>query len=136
VTSVIPPNTPPTVTTNAATNVEETTATLNGAVSDDGGEACQYRFQYGTSPGVYSHNTGWTGSKTTGQSFSESITSLNKGTKYYVRAQAKNSAGTGSGSEKTFLTKMPIPSSRPWREATLSLAIHSHLEPGRLTSGC
>jgi len=100
----------PTVTTNAATNVEETTATLNGTITDDGGGACQYRFEYDTDSGEpYSYNTSWTGSKTTGQSFSQSITSLNKGTKYYFRAQAKNSAGTASGSELTFLTKPDAP---------------------------
>jgi hypothetical protein len=99
---------PPTATTGAATLVEETTATLNGSVADDGGEACEYRFQYGTAPGVYSVNTTWTGSKTTGQSFDIALTSLSEGTKYYYRAQLKNSGGTGSGSELSLLTK-PLP---------------------------
>ena len=103
---------PPTVTTNAATNEEETTATLNGVVSSDGGEACQYRFEYDTNQGEpYAYNTGWTGNKTTGQSFSHAIYSLDKGIKYYFRAQAKNSAGIGSGSELTFLTKPDAPTS-------------------------
>ena len=102
----------PTVTTNAATSVEETTATLNGAVSNAGGEACQYRFEYDTDSGEpYANHTDWTGSKTTGQSFSEAISSLGKGTKYYFRAQAKNSAGTSSGSELSFLTKPDAPTS-------------------------
>jgi len=108
----IAPISAPTVTTNAATSVEETTATLNGVISNDGGEACQYRFEYDTHSGEpYTYNTGWTGSKTTGQSFSASISSLAKGTTYYVRAQAKNSAGTASGSELTFLTKPDAPTS-------------------------
>jgi hypothetical protein len=102
----------PTVTTNAATPVEETTATLNGAVSNDGGEACQYRFEYDTDSGEpYANHTDWTGSKTTGQSFSEAISGLGKGTKYYFRAQARNSAGTGSGTELSFLTKPDAPTS-------------------------
>jgi len=102
----------PTVTTSAATLVEETTATLNGVINNDGGEACQYRFEYDTNSGEpYAYNTGWTGSKTTGQSFSEAIPSLAKGTKYYFRAQAKNSAGTAGGSELTFLTKPDAPTS-------------------------
>jgi len=102
----------PTVTTNAATSVEETTATPNGTVTNDGGEACQYRFEYDTNSGEpYAHDTGWTGSKTSGQSFSEAISGLNKGTKYYFRAQAENSAGTSSGSELTFLTKPDAPTS-------------------------
>jgi len=103
---------PPQVATNAATNVEETTAILNGVISDDGGEACQYRFEYNTNPGEpYAYNTGWTGSKTNGQSFSQAISSLNKGTKYYFRAQARNSAGAASGAEQTFLTKPDAPTS-------------------------
>ena len=109
---VIQPIQLPQVTTNAATGVEGVYATLNGVINSDGGEACQYRFEYDTNSGEpYAYNTGWTGSKTTGQSFSQALTSLNKGTKYYFRAQAKNSAGTASGSELTFLTKPDAPSS-------------------------
>ncbi|MFC1964444.1 hypothetical protein ACFLWG_00335 [Chloroflexota bacterium] len=90
--------------------VEETTATLHGTITDDNGEACQYRFEYGTVSGrSYPYSTGWTGSKTTGQSFSVNISSLSKGTKYYFRAQAQNSGGTGSGSELSFLTKPDVP---------------------------
>jgi len=103
---------PPTVSTDEATSVEETTTTLNGTLSNDGGEACQYRFQYDTNSGEpYAYNTWWTGSKTSGQSFSAAISGLSKGTKYYFRAQAKNNAGTSSGSELTFLTKPDSPSS-------------------------
>ncbi|GAJ14202.1 unnamed protein product, partial [marine sediment metagenome] len=36
----------PTVTTQAADLIEATTARLNGQISSDGGEACQYRFRY------------------------------------------------------------------------------------------
>jgi len=102
----------PMVATNAATLVEETTATLNGTISNDGGEACQYRFEYDTNSGEpYAYSTNWTGSKITGESFSEAISSLDEGTKYYFRAQAKNSAGTASGSELTLLTKPDAPTS-------------------------
>ena len=102
----------PTVTTTAAASVEETTATLNGVITYDGGEACQYRFGYDTDSGEpYAHYTEWTGSKTSGQSFSQPISGLAKGTKYYFIAQAKNSAGTSSGLEQTFLTKPDAPSS-------------------------
>jgi len=99
----------PTATTNAATLVEETTATLHGTVAGDGGESCQYRFVYGTSPGVYTYDTGWTGSVTTGQNFSLDISGLSQGTLYYFAAQVKNSAGIGTGSELSFLTKPEVP---------------------------
>ncbi len=101
----------PTVTTDNATLVEETTATLNGTLTNDGGEACQYRFEYGIVSGNYTADTGWTGSKTTGQPFSTNIGGLSKGTKYYFRAQARNSGGTASGAEMTLLTKPEAPAS-------------------------
>ena len=99
----------PSASTSAPTLVEETTATLHGTVADDGGEACQYQFAYGTVSGNYSYGTGWTGSLTTGQSFSVGVTGLAKGTKYYFVAQVKNSYGTGSGGEFDFLTKPDPP---------------------------
>ena len=100
----------PTVTTDNATLVEEESATLNGVITDDGGEACQYQFEYDIDSGApYTHNTGWTGNLTTGQYFSASITGLDKGTKYYFRAQARNSSGTIDGSELSFLTKPDPP---------------------------
>ncbi len=109
-TSSADPSVAPTVATNATTNIEETTATLNGMVVDDGGEACQYCFEYDIDSGEpYAYNTTWTGNKTSGQSFNGSVSNLTKGTKYYFRAQARNSAGTGSGSELSFLTKPDAP---------------------------
>ncbi|MFC1970586.1 hypothetical protein ACFLV0_01420 [Chloroflexota bacterium] len=102
----------PTVTTDNATSVEETGATLNGTLTNDGNEACEYRFQWGTTQGgPYSDNTSWTGSITTGQSFNATISGLCKGQVYYFIAEAKNSAGTGSGSELSFLTKPDPPTS-------------------------
>jgi hypothetical protein len=101
----------PTATTNAGTAVEETTATLNGAVASDGGELCQYQFNYGTVSGNYTVSTGWSGNVSTGQSYSYNATSLTQGTTYYYRAQLKNSKGTGSDGELTFLTKPEAPTS-------------------------
>ncbi len=99
-----------TVTTNATTLVTETTANISGTLNDDGGEACEYSFEWGTAPGSYSANISWTGSITSGQTFSENITSLNKGDVYYYRARAMNNAGIDNGSEKSFLTKPDGPS--------------------------
>ncbi|MBN1161592.1 MAG: hypothetical protein JXA17_06585 [Dehalococcoidales bacterium] len=100
----------PVAQTAAATLVEETTATLHGSVINDGGEACQYQFIYGTvNGGPYPYGTGWTGSVTTGQPFSTAVAGLAKGTKYYFVAQVKNTSGTGSGSQLDFLTKPDPP---------------------------
>ena len=75
----------PSVTTNATTNVEETTATLHGYLSDDGG-GCNVKFQYGTTTG-YGTNTA-NQSKSSGDEFSAGISSLSEGTLYHSRAVA------------------------------------------------
>lgn len=96
----------PIVTTNNATNVEETTVTLNGLLVDDGGVACQYRFQYDIDAGEpYADSTTWMGAITTGQTFSQIVSSLTKGELYFFRAQCQNVNGINSGDEKAFLTK-------------------------------
>jgi len=97
---------PPTVTTSAATSVEETTATLNGNITATGGENAGERgFDWDTDSGTpYSGNWTEAGSFGTG-AFTHGLTSLTKGDLYYFRAKAHNSAGWGYGSELTFLTK-------------------------------
>ncbi|MBN1160819.1 MAG: LamG domain-containing protein, partial [Dehalococcoidales bacterium] len=95
----------PTVTTNAATLEQETTATLNGHLDSDGGEACEYAFEWGTVPGVYTANISWTGSINTGANFNHNLIGLVKGQPYYYRAMVKNTAGVAYGGEIHFLTK-------------------------------
>jgi len=100
------------VTTNEATNVEEITATLNGYLDSDGGEACDVRFNWGDTS-TYTNNTSWQSDKTTGASFSANLTSadnLTKGKTYHFRAEAKNTTETAYDSDKTFITKPDGPS--------------------------
>lgn len=94
----------PTVTTGAVTNITSTQATFSGTVTDDGGADVDMRgFCYGTS-----HNPTWSDSFTfdgTGMgSFTRTIEQLTPGTTYYVRAYARNSAGTAYGNEVSFTT--------------------------------
>ena len=101
------PVSPPTVSTSPATGVEGAGATLNGQLNADGGQACEYRFRYRKSSGAYSY-TSWAGSVTSGQSFSETLNSLEAGAAYYFAAQARNSAGEGDwGAELSFTTAAP-----------------------------
>jgi hypothetical protein len=101
----------PTVTTQAASLVEETTATGNGNITNlnSGGNATIRGIEYDTDTGapyaLESHSDGdyGTGAYTT------NLTSLTKGELYYARAYATNPLGTGYGSEVTFLTKPDEP---------------------------
>lgn len=101
-----PEITQPTASTEAATSVEEYTAILQGLVADDGGEPCEYRFQYGLTD-AYSTNTPWTENKVTDDTFTHVLTGLMINTTYHFRAQLRNSIGTNSGDNLTFYTQMP-----------------------------
>jgi len=79
----------PYVSTQAATNVGPSSATLQGYLGSDGGGTCQYRFRYRKSGDPYAY-TAWTGSLTAGHSFIELISGLNPGATYCFAAQARN----------------------------------------------
>ena len=76
---------------------------LNGKLDDDGGEACDVRFEWGETDS-YGHYTPWRSGKVTDDTFSHIIKGLKGRTTYHYRAQAKNSAGTSNGSDMTFTT--------------------------------
>ena len=98
------PSPKPEVATLDATGITGTGVTLNGRIMNDGGVTCQYRFRYKQEGGSYIE-TIYTGSKRTGESFSQATTGLTPGTKYYFAAQAKNSFGEGNwGNELSFTT--------------------------------
>ena len=95
----------PTVTTTAVTNITTTTATSGGNVTSDGGSPVTAR---GVCWGVNPHpdlTTSFSINGTGVGNFISNITELIGGAvRYYVRAYATNSFGTGYGNELTFLT--------------------------------
>ena len=97
----------PTVTTNPATEVGPLTATLKGTLEDDGGEDCDVRFQYGETSD-YGIDTVWQSGKESVIAFEQAITGLDPNTTYHFRAQARNSAGTVNGADRTFTTLILI----------------------------
>lgn len=78
----------PTVTTDPATLVHQREATLNGTLVFDGGAACDCYFEWGLTTAY--GNTTPIQSKTTGQTFSQNISNLTRGTVYHFRALANN----------------------------------------------
>ena len=93
----------PTVSTNPASAVGQTTATLNGTLDDDGGEACDCGFEYGETTDYGTETP--TQSKTTGETFSQEVLGLMSGRVYHFRAKATNSVDTSYGTDRTFHTE-------------------------------
>jgi hypothetical protein len=95
---------PPTVETDAASNLLMTAATLNGTLIDDGADklTCQARFNYGPTAALGTV-TAWQ-PVTLGQAFLANITSLLPGKIYYFRAESENDEGSNNGSTLSFQT--------------------------------
>ena len=99
----------PTVTSSAASSVTDTTATLNGNITDTGGETgsgTQHGFAWGTNSTLSGGDTATTtlGTYSGTGAFTDTVSSLSSGTTYYFRAYAVNSMGTSTGSILSFTT--------------------------------
>ena len=104
---------PPTTTTDPATSVQETTATINGKGTSNGASST-LTFTWGTSPTLSSGNT----TVTPGQSplaptavntpSYVDLTGLTGGTTYYFRITISNANGTVNGSILQFTTPVPV----------------------------
>ncbi|MFA5386373.1 MAG: LamG-like jellyroll fold domain-containing protein [Candidatus Paceibacterota bacterium] len=93
----------PTLTTNVATNVSSTSATLNGSITNEGNASSTITgFDYGLTTGYGSQTTS-TYSGGTG-SFSNAISGLSGLNTYHFRAKSYNSAGWGYGGDATLTT--------------------------------
>jgi hypothetical protein len=93
-------------TTEAATAIGSTQATLNGTVNPEGSETTYY-FEYGTTE-AYGTKIPLTptsvGSGTKNVAVSQTPTGLSKGTEYHFRVVAESEAGISKGLDKTFTT--------------------------------
>lgn len=120
----------PTVKTTSATNISYNTATVGGAVQDDGGANVMQRgICYSTSPNptTVSDNT----AIGVGATFTCNLTGLQAGTTYYVRAFATNAKGTAYGEQVTFTTKATTTATVATIPAT-NVSYHSATVGGQL----
>jgi len=106
---------PPSVSTQAATAVNTTSAQLNGNLVDLGGEtSCDVWFVYDTVEHTswqdYAHSTSPASKSGTG-SFSQVVDTLQPDTTYHFRAVASNTAGTSQGDDGSFSTDPLLPPS-------------------------
>jgi uncharacterized protein (TIGR02145 family) len=100
----------PTLTTTALTSITSNSASSGGNISSDGGAPVTSRgvcWNTSTNPTIVNSKT--TSGAGTGV-FVSSVTDLNPGTTYYIRAFATNSAGTAYGNEVICLTSSVLPS--------------------------
>ncbi|NOS94333.1 MAG: hypothetical protein HOP30_20660 [Cyclobacteriaceae bacterium] len=101
---------PPQVTTINASNITFSSATMGGTIKSNGGANITAKgicYATTTAPTVKSDTTNQGAGS---QSFSSQITDLLPNTKYFARAYATNSAGTGYGEEFSFTTGAGLPS--------------------------
>jgi phosphodiesterase/alkaline phosphatase D-like protein len=95
--------TPPAVTTNDASSITTSSATLNGDLSSLGSaSSVSVSFEWGTSPGVYGHETTAEARISTG-AFQFSLGGLAGGATYFYRARAAGD-GTSYGMERSLTT--------------------------------
>ena len=100
---------PPSATTEAATGVKETEATLKASVNPNG-SATTYQFEYGLTTSYGSKvpaSPESIGSGTSAVAVSKAISGLKEGTTYHYRVVASNVAGAVNGSDKTLTTLDP-----------------------------
>ena len=115
-TFLVPPTPTPTptpiVVTGVASNIGDTTATLNGTVNPAGSDTT-YQFEYGLTTS-YGSTTSITsaGSGFTAVPVSAALTGLSAGTVYHFRLTATNAGGTANGADATFTTARRDPRGR------------------------
>ena len=105
--------TAPAIVLLAGSNVSRNTARLNAIVTDDGGEACDVRFGYGTTSqanvAAYDIQTAWVEDVwTLGEHPYVDIDSLNANDQYFFRCEIRNDHSTVASGELNFTTEAAI----------------------------
>jgi len=129
----------PSATTQAATDIDTTIATLNGTITDIGHWILSYGFELkeGLEGEVYSTTVG--GSTQDITTFNKIVYGLTPGTTYYVRAWGYNEAGKGHGDWVKFTTESAISVTTESAEVPVPTANPAYCEwatgNGTITSG-
>src|SRR5437588_1784614 len=107
---LIPPG-PPTVKTEAATSVTQTSATLNASVNPNGSEVSECKFEYGTTTtyGSSAPCAQAVGSGTSNVAVSAAVSTLTANTTYHFSISATSAGGTSAGADQTLKTLSNAP---------------------------
>ncbi|MEZ5012358.1 MAG: SUMF1/EgtB/PvdO family nonheme iron enzyme [Bacteroidales bacterium] len=99
----------PTVSTTTVTDVDISSATVKGIVSDDGGlDVIEQGFAWDTIPNPTKSGGHFAEVNTESPELSYSIKGLETGTKYFVRAYARNEKGYVYADAKSFIPLIPV----------------------------
>ena len=120
----------PQVSTNSASNIGTSSATLNGNLDATGGETCQVWFEWGLTTS-YGHSTTKQSKSTTG-SFSSQISGLQSGKTYHFKACASNSKGTVCCSDRSFTTNQSVTDHQKQQEILNMVNSHRGSIPAEL----
>jgi len=124
----------PTATTEQATGVTQTEATLNGSVNPEG-QATSYYFKYGTTTAYGSETTKTeAGSGRTAQPVHATLTGLSPGTPYYYQLVAVYGAGTTAPGEGMSFTTLAQTTTTTSTSSTTSTTSTSTGQPPAPTS--
>ena len=128
----------PVVTTNAATLIASSSATLNGSLNPHG-LTTTVSFQYGTTTAYGSTIPMQTQTGSTFRDIAANISGLSPNTLYHFRTVATNSAGTRFGGDRTFttlsVTGPPVATTNPATFiASFSAMLNALLDPHGLTT--
>jgi hypothetical protein len=101
---------PPTVATEAASAVTQTSATVNATVNPNNAQVSDCRFEYGTTEayGSSAPCAQSLGSGETPVAVSAALESLAEGATYHFRISATNAGGTSLGADRTFTTLLVL----------------------------
>ena len=132
------PTPSPAVTTNPATFVTNSSATLNGSVNPRGATTT-VNFQYGLTTSYGSTTAMQTLTGTTTRAIAANISGLTTNTTYHFRIVAHNVHGTSLGADRTFRTLTPtgppvVSTSPATLIASFSAALNGSLDPHGLTT--
>lgn len=96
----------PTMTTQSATGLQLSGATLNGVVTANGGASVTAWFEWGLTTS-YGTSTPSISGLTTSDTFYYGLTGLEPNTTYHYRAVGQNTGGIGYGADQSFATTSP-----------------------------
>jgi hypothetical protein len=126
----------PTVITETAQSITQTSATLRGTISSTGNSSISSRlFRYGTQPQNLNQTLTVSGSQTGTGTFGQSLSGLQPNTSYFFQACASNQAGQSCGGIVQFITTQNPQPPQPQLPTVITRNVISFTETSGVLQG-